>query len=53
MSPTPYSGTHDELMKREGAYFELYRAQQRRAEIEPSAGNADDRSEALVAESSA
>ncbi len=44
------TGTHDELMKHEGAYFDLYRAQQRRAEIEPS-GNADDRAEALVAES--
>ncbi len=47
------TGTHDELMQREGAYFELYRAQQRRAEIEPSAGNADDRREALVVESPA
>ncbi|HLT25997.1 MAG TPA: ABC transporter ATP-binding protein [Zeimonas sp.] len=41
------TGTHDELMKREGVYCELYRAQQRRAEIEPS-GNADDRVEALA-----
>jgi ATP-binding cassette subfamily B protein len=45
------TGTHDDLMKRQGAYFELYRAQQRRAEIEPS-GNADDRVETLVAEAS-
>ncbi|MBW7925289.1 MAG: ABC transporter ATP-binding protein [Burkholderiaceae bacterium] len=45
------TGTHDDLMKRQGAYFELYRAQQRRAEIEPS-GNADDRVEALAAEAS-
>ncbi len=45
------TGTHEELMNREGAYFELYRAQQRRAEIEPS-GNVDDRVDALVAEAS-
>ncbi|HEY0878055.1 MAG TPA: ABC transporter ATP-binding protein [Zeimonas sp.] len=44
------TGTHDELIEREGAYYDLYRAQQRRAEIEPS-GNADDRVDALVAES--
>src|SRR5690606_31634980 len=41
------TGSHEELMKREGAYCELYRAQQRRAELEPS-GNADDRVEALA-----
>ncbi|MDT3679711.1 MAG: ABC transporter ATP-binding protein [Burkholderiaceae bacterium] len=43
------TGTHDELMKRQGAYFDLYRAQQRRAEIEPS-GNTDNHVEALAAE---
>ncbi|MCO5101041.1 MAG: ABC transporter ATP-binding protein/permease [Burkholderiaceae bacterium] len=43
------TGTHDELMEREGAYFELYRAQQRRAEVEPS-GNADDRVDSLAME---
>ncbi|MCD6679707.1 MAG: ABC transporter ATP-binding protein/permease [Burkholderiaceae bacterium] len=43
------TGTHEELMKRQGAYFDLYRAQQRRAEIEPS-GNADNQVDALAAE---
>jgi len=43
------TGTHDELMRREGAYFDLYRAQQRRAEIEPS-GNAGEGVEGLVEE---
>lgn len=44
------TGTHAELMQREGAYFELYRAQQRRAELDASDAASPGRDAALVAE---